>query len=260
MKLYCLLLSLLLLSACAAAPTPTASLTPASTVTDTPSPATPLTAIPVRATDNRPTAPSIRDVTFPPPFTATPTYTATLSPTMTNTPSPTQTLTTSERCELFTAETRQTSGTTYRSGDVILFRLNTQGTTDVSIQLLLNHMGSDTEFNLEFPGGEQVIMTINPVDFDTTGAYTWRATLSTENDSGLCLRTGSFVIDLSEATPELTEEATAEMTEAVRIITATPLILIVTATPEATAETTAESTAEATEEVTEEITDTPDAD
>jgi hypothetical protein len=266
MKFYCLLLSLLLLSACAAAPTPTASPTPLSTATQTlthtPSPAATLTAIPVRATADRPTAPSIRDVTFPPTFTATATYTATPSPTMTYTPSPTPTLTTSELCELFVAGTSKASGATYRIGEVLFFRLDTQGVTGVTIQAEFNHVDSDFDFDLEFPGGDQLVLTMNPVDFAEAGAYTWRATLSTDDESDLCLKTGSFVIEQAGATPELTEEATEEatpdMTEAVQIITATPLIRVVTATPESTAEATAETTEEATPETTEEA--TPEAD
>jgi hypothetical protein len=217
------------------------------TLTDTPTAITSLTPIPVRATDDRPAAPSIRRLTLPPPFTPTPTYTATLTATLTLTPTSTPTLTTEQICELFIAGANKGNGATYTAGEMVIFRLNTQGVQNVTMRTEFNHAGSDEGFHFEFPGGERLITAINPVDFPVEGDYTWRATLNTDDDSEICVQEGTLTIDLpeatEEATPELTEEtpeatteeATAEMTEAIQVVTATPRVIIVTVTPEPSA-------------------------
>lgn len=191
---------LIVLTACAAAPTPTmtpsplppATLEPSATVTATDD----ATATATLSVTGQPRLP----LTLPPTFTPTATYTATVPPTLTLTPTLTPTLSTAQMCESFRGGFG-VRGTTYTNE--IPVQMTTSGAADATVELFINHVGTDFALESTIPGNTTIITVMSVDDFLEEGAYIWRASLSRGDVRDACSLTGSFYIDKPETTAEV---------------------------------------------------------
>jgi len=255
-----------ILAACAGAPTPTIDVLTQASINET---ATPLPTVTLRpGTPNpnaRPTLPPSFTPTFTPTVTDTPTVTPTATRTLTPTAVPENVL-----CNAFFITFNESADGVFNIGEVLLLQVFMEyAAVFVNFEAVHEDSGEIITFTRE--GGGPLIAPLAASSFPESGRYNWTASLFDGTRSGLCVQSGSFVIDLTplatlEATAavraeetesasaqgEATAEATAEIT--VDLTVEATVELTEESTAEATAELTEESTAEATAELTEEST------
>lgn len=183
---------------------------------------------PTVAPERRTELPTLRELATIPTFTPTFTPTITLTPTATFTPSPTFTptpLQPEEYCEVLSASTQFAPDRVYRESPII-FQMYMPA-TDVTLRFVIVHEETDETVGLaDLPGGQSIMGTFQPTDFQYSGRYNWSVTVFNLAGEEQCAVNSYFIVEL----PEVTAEATAELT------------------PEMTVEATTESTPEITEE------------
>jgi hypothetical protein len=177
--------------------------------------------------------------TLPPTWTPTATPTITLTPTITATPTATATRTVDEICANFAALIGLVDGRTYTTADRIQLLLSIDDPTLI-IDLVLINEDSDQEERYELPGGQlyagQLDLSLDP----GPGTYRWQVSVRDDDRRDLCALSGVFLLE--EAPPVSVWQNLLDNVMTRLAATATPQVIVVTATPapEITAEATPE--------------------
>lgn len=182
-----------------------------------------------------------RRPTLPPSWTPTNTPTHTFTPTVTDTPTATATLTLDQICEGLTISIL-TLETEFTLSDSLPVFVQSDFADLVTVFTII-HLESQQEQAIAIPGSQPFIGQLRLALETGPGDYQWTANAYTNDYAGICERQGTFtLIPEPETTPEVTAETTPEAT----IVTQTPIIIIVTATPDRTMSPGSETTAEPT--------------
>jgi len=201
----------IIVGACAATPQPT----------NTPLPPTIISGLPTSAIQTRPT--------LPPSWTPTPTSTETPIPSATSTPTITPTLSLEDICaSVLPAQI-------YNYGTLLLIVVETTR-PEISMRLLFTNRDNDESFEVQIPGGRQIMASLDVKGLPGAGVYDWELTAATAAQADLCQQTGTFEI----VPPSLLEQLRDLLAELGIGVNPTPL-------PEITAEATAEVTPESTQ-------------
>lgn len=239
----------LLLSACAAAPqTLEITTTPTNTPTATAIPPTPTLPDATVPPEVRRTLPPTFTPTFTPSITPIPS--STLPPTITPTPLPPDEFT---LCNSFAFDVGLRDGEILPASNTMIIQGFLQYTS-VQINFVAVHDESGESVEVTRQGGGRLGILAYGASFPVTGRYDWVVTLSDNERSGLCERSGFFFVDLTEIQP-LIETATAEANTTPPFDRTLEAALSILETATASAEVTLEP--EATAEVTEEVETTP---
>jgi len=104
------------------------------------------------------------------------------------------------------------------------------------MRLLFTNRDNDESFEVQIPGGRQIMASLDVKGLPGAGVYDWELTAATAAQADLCQQTGTFEI----VPPSLLEQLRDLLAELGIGVNPTPL-------PEITAEATAEVTPESTQ-------------